>query len=230
MVKTKVMFIILMLAVIGFSFYYFKLRTPYKYYVELPEVLTEESCMEVLKVYQPDISDLEFEKGGSENFTYKQLSFDIDGLLPNGRRTITFTYPNQQFEGCNILDTYTVEKLTKEPNFKQYFDCKNLECKDIKCDGRDARLFYTYRKINDYYELKYYMREPISIPIEEPPPGELPPDESPPEEPPIEEGLPPEEELSTKPGVSVTVQFLYFNRPLDKFIKHREESVCRGEE
>ena len=107
-----------------------------------------------------------------------------------------------------------MEKLTKEPNFKEYFDCKNLECKDIKCDGRDARLFYTYRKIDDYYELKYYMREPISIPIEEPQP---------------EEEVPPEE-IPTKPGVSVTVQFLYFNRPLDKFIKHREDSICRGEE
>jgi len=217
MVKMKLSIIIIILFVIlGFLFYYFKTQTKYKYHTELPEVLTEETCMEILKVYQPDINGLAFEKLGDENFTYKQVSFDTHSLFPNGVRTITFTYPNQKFEGCNIIEGYIVEKLTlldklTEERFKQFFDCKNLECKDIKCKGKDGRLFYTYRKINDYYELKYYMKQPTSIPIEVPS---------------SEEVLSPEE-IPTKPAMSITIQFLYFNRPLDNFIKHREDNICK---
>jgi len=212
MVKTRsISFLILIVGLIGFSFYYFYIRASYKYYIKPPDILTEQSCMKILKVYQPDIANLALEKHGNENFIYRQVNLDIDGLFLDGKRTITFVYPNQEFEGCNIMDIYIVDKLTEEPNFTQYFDCKNLDCKDIKCDEKDGRFFYTYRKINDYYELKYYIREPIlereviASPMEE---SELLPEES------------------QKGNVSITIQFLYFNRPLDKFIKHREESVC----
>jgi len=212
MVKTRpILFLILIVGLIGFSFYYFYIRASYKYYIKPPDILTEQSCMKILEVYQSDITNLKFEKYGDENFIYRQVNLDIDGLFLDGKRTITFTYPNQEFEGCNIMNEYTVDKLTEEPNFMQYFDCKRLDCKDIKCDKKDARLFYTYRKIKDYYELKYYMRksiferEVIASPREE---LELLPEESP------------------KGNTFINIQFLYFNRPLDKFIKHKEESLC----
>ena len=211
----RVKFLIVLVLLLGIFYYSQKIRTISKPHIELPRILTEESCMKLLAVYQPDIYSLNFTRIEEGNFSIKQVRVDTNNLLPNGERTITFTSwyqkrpifligaplnnstsyfapPSWVFEGCNILETYTVESLTKEPQFKKYFDCEETECHEVRCNNSEARLFYTYRRINDYCELKYYMKE-----------------------------------LSPDGRTIISFQILYFKRPLGSFIKAREESLCR---
>ena len=135
----------------SFYSYFFKVN------ITFPDVLTEESCKEILKTYQLDIDNLSFVEGSSRNLYFKQIWFNITGLFPTGRRAITFTYTKNQgvvkFKGCNILDIYEVKKIETPYEFKQYFGCKSTDCKEVK--GINGRFFYIYRKIKGYYELKY---------------------------------------------------------------------------
>jgi len=118
--------------------------------VVFPAVLTEDSCKEILRNYQTDINDIPFKNGTSWGLTWKDAKFHVEGLF-NGTRTITFTFTDQGFEGCNILDEYNVEKIGSVPNFKQFYDCP--DCEDvIKTNGR---FFYSYKSVENYYELEY---------------------------------------------------------------------------
>ncbi len=162
--KLKVIIGISLILFVSLFFYYIKKKGSYK---QLPSVLNEKTCMRILKKYQPNINKLDFESIDHENYKYKQLMLkppeDLDGM---GDRSITFVFNNQEFEGCNIMDNYVLfEKLSEngeEIDFKKYFDCEKLECKNITCDNGNGHFFYTYRKFgknNNSFELKYYKKD-----------------------------------------------------------------------
>jgi len=127
--------------------------------------LDRKSCLELLEPYYEKIDELDFEKSTQYDIFVENAGDEIsDDILPNGTILINLLYYDEKFdeiEMCRIIKLWDLKEIP-ELDFKEFLGCKENQCKEKRCEKEygDVLILYGYEKKDEWYELKYIVKEP----------------------------------------------------------------------